>query len=222
MKDIVETMRSRSSRICAEETDETDFVISTIRTPFDDKMVLLKAAHLKNAFVVDALDPARQPVYDVCGARGGLKYRNYSDILPRREHTWEDYQKLQYLGGGTFSSVFLGKLRSKWLSDERFALKYLVRPFDLYKETREIKLLELLSGGPNIVRLRDVVMEKKNRYRILVMQYVNQNRKYPQIRASFNDLKVRNYLYQLLTGLQYIHSMGIIHKGNIGFPYFPG
>ncbi|KAG0431871.1 hypothetical protein HPB47_021401 [Ixodes persulcatus] len=67
-------------------------------------------------------------------------------------------------------------------------------PVKKKKIKREIKILENLRGGPNIVTLQAVVKDPVQLYQTLT------------------DYDIRYYLYELLKALDYSHSMGIMHR----------
>ena len=72
-------------------------------------------------------------------------------------------------------------------------------------------VLELLNSGPNIVKLYDCVMEKETQTPSLIMEYVNDTefrKLYPTL--TLKDMKY--YLKQILIGLDYTHSKGIMHR----------
>jgi len=71
--------------------------------------------------------------------------------------------------------------------------------------------LQNLTGGPNIVRLEDIVLNPMNNQYTLVLEYVK-NCDYSQVFSSFSDKECRFYLYQIMRALEYSHSHGIMHR----------
>jgi casein kinase II subunit alpha len=124
--------------------------------------------------------------------------------------TWgnqDDYQLVRKLGRGKYSEVFEG---INITNNEKCVVKIL-KPVKKKKIKREIKILENLRGGPNIITLQAVVKDPVSRTPALIFEYVN-NSDFKQLYQSMTDLDIRYYLYELLKALDYSHSMGIIHR----------
>jgi casein kinase II subunit alpha len=111
------------------------------------------------------------------------------------------------LGRGKYSEVFEG---INVTNNEKVVIRIL-KPVKKKKIKREIKILENLRGGPNIITLLDVVKDPVSRTPALVFEYVN-NTDFKQLYQQFTDYDIRFYLYELLKGLDYCHSMGITHR----------
>lgn len=79
------------------------------------------------------------------------------------------------------------------------------------KIKREIKILENLKGGVNIISLLSVVKDQVSRTPALIFEYVN-NIDFKQLYQTLSDYDIRYYLYELLKALDYCHSMGIMHR----------
>lgn len=75
----------------------------------------------------------------------------------------------------------------------------------------EIKILQDLVGGPNIVRLVDVARNSMGKSPSIVTEYVN-NQYYRDLYASFGDVDVRFYMFQLLAALDHAHNKNIMHR----------
>eukprot|EP00300_Choanocystis_sp_HF-7_P034964 c48097_g1_i1.p1 GENE.c48097_g1_i1~~c48097_g1_i1.p1 ORF type:complete len:397 (-),score=71.25 c48097_g1_i1:151-1260(-) len=79
------------------------------------------------------------------------------------------------------------------------------------KLKKEIKMLEYIRGGPNIVRLLDTVKDRESGRKLLVFEKVD----YVKARDLFPDLSnydVCFYAYQILRALDYTHSKGVMHR----------
>jgi casein kinase II subunit alpha len=76
---------------------------------------------------------------------------------------------------------------------------------------REVKILQNLYGGPNIIKLYDVARDEASKTACLVFEYVN-NTSYKTLFSKAKDLDVRFYMYELLKALDYAHSNGIMHR----------
>ncbi|GCC21123.1 hypothetical protein chiPu_0019590 [Chiloscyllium punctatum] len=108
----------------------------------------------------------------------------------------DDYQLVRKLGRGKYSEVFEA---INITNNEKVVVKIL-KPVKKKKIKREIKILENLRGGPNIINLLDIVKDPVSRTPALVFEHVNNT-----------DFKLNCYLF---TGqaLDYCHSMGIMHR----------
>eukprot|EP00112_Aurelia_sp_Birch-Aquarium-sp1_P023119 Seg677.1 transcript_id=Seg677.1/GoldUCD/mRNA.D3Y31 product="Casein kinase II subunit alpha" protein_id=Seg677.1/GoldUCD/D3Y31 len=150
----------------------------------------------------------------------GSKARVYADVnfhRPREYWDYEahviewgqqdNYQLVRKLGRGKYSEVFEG---INVVNNEKTVIKIL-KPVKKKKIKREIKILENLRGGPNIITLLDVVKDPVSRTPALIFEYVN-NTDFKQLYQTFTDYDIRFYLYELLKALDYCHSMGITHR----------
>ncbi|CAN4079754.1 unnamed protein product [Withania somnifera] len=104
------------------------------------------------------------------------KYRDYESLTVQ----WGDqdaYEVVRKVGRGKYSEVFEG-----------------------INIKREIKILQNLCGGPNTVRILDIVRDQHSKtpnFKVL----------YP----TLTDYDIRYYIYELLKALDYCHSQGIMH-----------
>ncbi|KAL1232854.1 Casein kinase II subunit alpha [Trichinella spiralis] len=137
------------------------------------------------------------------------KPREYWDY---EAHTieWGDidnYHLIRKLGRGKYSEVFEGMDMSK---GECVVIKIL-KPVKKKKIKREIKILENLRNGVNVISLRDVVKDPMSRTPALIFEYVN-NADFKQLYQTLSDYDIRYYMYELLKALDFSHSMGIMHR----------
>uniref|UniRef100_A0A674EH58 non-specific serine/threonine protein kinase n=1 Tax=Salmo trutta TaxID=8032 RepID=A0A674EH58_SALTR len=102
----------------------------------------------------------------------------------------DDYQLVRKLGRGKYSEVFEA---INITNNEKVVVKIL-KPVKKKKIKREIKILENLRGGPNIITLLDIVKDPVQLYQTL------------------SDYDIRFYMYEILKALDYCHSMGIMHR----------
>ncbi|KRY56778.1 Casein kinase II subunit alpha [Trichinella britovi] len=131
------------------------------------------------------------------------KPREYWDY---EAHTieWGDidnYHLIRKLGRGKYSEVFEGMDMSKGECV----------PVKKKKIKREIKILENLRNGVNVISLRDVVKDPMSRTPALIFEYVN-NADFKQLYQTLSDYDIRYYMYELLKALDFSHSMGIMHR----------
>jgi len=146
--------------------------------------------------------------------------RVYSDVNENRpRHYWdyesmtiewngqENYEIVKKVGRGKYSEVFLG---IDITNDTKVIIKVL-KPVKKSKIKREIKILQNLAGGTNIIRLLDVVRDSKNSFPALIFEYVD-NTDFRVVYPTLTDAEVRYYLFELLKALDYCHSNGIVHR----------
>lgn len=72
-----------------------------------------------------------------------------------------------------------------------------LKPVKKKKIKREIKILQNLAGGPNIVALLDVVRDPSSKIPSLVTEYIN-NVDFKVLYPKFTDFDVRFYIFELL------------------------
>lgn len=82
------------------------------------------------------------------------------------------------------------------VNDEKCIIKVL-KPVKKKKIKREIKILQNLAGGPNIVALLDVVRDPASKIPSLITEYVH-NVDFKVLYPRFTDLDVRYYMHELL------------------------
>merc|ERR1711972_420771 len=87
----------------------------------------------------------------------------------------------------------------------------ILKPVKKKKIKREIKILQNLCGGPNIIKLLDIVREPQSKTPSLIFEYVN-NVDFKILYPTLSDYDVRYYIRELLKALDYCHSQGIMHR----------
>merc|ERR1712107_1003 len=121
----------------------------------------------------------------------------------------DDYQLVRKLGRGKYSEVF-ESINVSNNANEKCVVKTL-KPVKKKKIKREIKILENLRGGTNVITLHGVVKDPVSRTPALIFEHVN-NTDFKQLYQTLTDYDIRFYLYELLRALDYCHSMGIMHR----------
>ena len=129
------------------------------------------------------------------------------------------------IGRGKYSEVFEG---INIINYQKCVIKVL-KPVKKKKIKREIKILQNLSGGPNVVALLDVVRDTNSKTPSLIFEYVN-NTDFRSLYPRFVDYDVRYYIFELLKvrmvvedslrcstyvknqALDFCHSKGIMHR----------
>lgn len=134
------------------------------------------------------------------------EYSNYEGL----EINWgnqDDYEIIRKIGRGKYSEVFEG-INVK--NDKKVVIKVL-KPVKKKKINREIKILQNLKNGPNIVKLVDIVKDPSSKSPCIITEWID-NIDYKKLFPILTDEDIRYYIYQLLIALDYCHSMGIMHR----------
>ena len=144
----------------------------------------------------------------------------YADVNNHRPPDYWDYDNLQVhwgnqdnyeivrkVGRGKYSEVFEGV---NIVNDEKCIIKIL-RPVKKKKIKREIKILQGLCGGTNIIQLLDICRDPQSKTPSLVFEYVN-NRDFKTLFPTFTSPDIRYYIYEVLKALDFAHSNGVMHR----------
>jgi casein kinase II subunit alpha len=137
------------------------------------------------------------------------KPRDYWDY-ENAEIKWnsqENYEIIRKVGRGKYSEVFEG---INILTHQKCVIKAL-KPVKKKKIKREIKILQNLAGGPNVIQLLDVVRDPQSKMPALIFEHVN-NIDFKILYPTLTDHEIRYYIYELLKALEFCHSMGIMHR----------
>lgn len=111
----------------------------------------------------------------------------------RHSHKRDCLTDIFAIGRGKYSEVFEGINIANY---QKCVIKVL-KPVKKKKIKREIKILQNLSGGPNVVALLDVVRDSQSKTPSLIFEYVN-NTDFRSLYPKFVDYDVRYYIYELL------------------------
>ena len=148
--------------------------------------------------------------------------RVYADANESRGREWWDYDNLalqwgtqdhfeilQKVGRGKYSEVFEGVNVSTSTYDK--CIIKVLKPVKKKKIKREIKILQNLMGGPNVVQLIDVVRDPQSKTPSIITEYID-NTDFKVLYPTFSDYDVRYYIFELLKALDFCHSRGIMHR----------
>eukprot|EP00158_Paraphelidium_tribonemae_P001911 Partr_v1_DN24944_c0_g1_i2_m45242 putative Casein Kinase len=119
----------------------------------------------------------------------------------------ERYEIVRKLGRGKYSEVFEG---IDTVGRQRCVIKVL-KPVKKKKIKREIKILQNVAGGPNIIKLLDIVKDPQSNTPSLIFEYVD-NTDFKVLYPRLTDLDVRYYMFQMLIALNFCDSRGIMHR----------
>jgi len=134
------------------------------------------------------------------------EYSDYENL----EINWgyqDHYEVIKKIGRGKYSEVFEG-INTE--NAQKCVIKIL-KPIRKSKIKREIKILQNLSNGPNVIKLLDIVRDPASKTTSLVFEYVN-NTDYRVLYPELTDFDVRYYIFEVLKALDFAHSMGIMHR----------
>jgi len=153
-------------------------------------------------------------------------YWDFLNHFPK-QYPWghERHYKLgKFLGGGKFGKVYICYPRSDdaiRILPPKLVLKQLKEEFiRTHRIRREIRTLEAVQGGPNIIRLYDVLLhtrssskKKDEKQRIsFIFEHINNIKEYKKFFPTLTDMDVRFYIRELIIAVNYVHSCGIIHR----------
>ncbi|CAM0906581.1 unnamed protein product [Alopecurus aequalis] len=126
----------------------------------------------------------------------------------------DDFQKLEQVGQGTYSSVF----RARELDTGKIVALKKVRfnnfePESVRFMAREIQILRRLDH-PNVMKLEGLITSRLSCSLYLVFEYMEHDlaglSSSPDIK--FSEAQVKCYMKQLLSGLEHCHTRGILHR----------
>ena len=76
---------------------------------------------------------------------------------------------------------------------------------------REVKILQNLCGGPNVITLLDAVRDPASKTPSLIFEHVA-NTDFKVLYPTLTDGDVRYYIFELLKALDFCHSQGVMHR----------
>lgn len=119
----------------------------------------------------------------------------------------EEYEVIRKIGRGKYSEVFEG---INVVNNTKCVIKIL-KPVKKKKIKREIKILQNMCGGKNIIQLLDVVRDPQSKTPSLIFEHVN-NTDFKILYPTLSDFDIRFYIFELLKALDYCHSNGVMHR----------
>ncbi|KAL6636200.1 kinase-like domain-containing protein [Neocallimastix sp. 'constans'] len=131
---------------------------------------------------------------------------------PNNEKLGNIYLKICQIGEGSYGKVYKAenKVNGEFVALKKMKLESEKEGFPL-TAMREIKLLQSLHH-PNIVQLLEIMIEKDSYY--IISEYMEHdltgvlNNKL----VNYNISQIKCLSLQLLDGLKYLHSKGILHR----------
>lgn len=152
---------------------------------------------------------SRSRVYADVNVNRPRDYWDYENLVV----TWgdqEDYEVVRKIGRGKYSEVFQGLNIGKPQGQQECVIKIL-KPVKKKKIKREIKILQNLCGGINVIQLLDVVRDSQSKTPSLIFEHVN-NTDFKVLYPTLTDYDIRYYIFELLKALDFCHSNGIMHR----------
>ncbi|KAK9469139.1 kinase-like domain-containing protein [Lipomyces arxii] len=144
--------------------------------------------------------------YAYVNSRMPPSYSDY-DLFQIQWGEIENYEIVKKVGRGKYSEVFEGFN----ISNQAKCVIKVLKPVKKKKIKREVKILQNLAGGPNIIHLYDIVRDSQSRTPSLIFECIN-NIDFRILYPRFTDYDIRYYIYELLKALDFCHSKGIMHR----------
>ncbi|KAL1334035.1 hypothetical protein AAHE18_11G147400 [Arachis hypogaea] len=110
----------------------------------------------------------------------------------------DDYEVVRKVGRGKYIEVFEGVHST---DNEKCIIKIL-KLVKKKKLKREIKILHNLCGGPNVIKLLDIVRDQQSKTPSLIFEYVN-NTDFKVLYPTLSDYDIRYYIYELLKDIHW-------------------
>lgn len=141
----------------------------------------------------------------------GPKYSDF-DAHQIKWSSTEPYEIVTKIGRGKYSEVFDG-FDTRNPKDEKAVVIKVLKPVRPAKIKREIKILQNLKGGPNIVKLLDCVKAETtySGFMALVFERID-HENVKKLMLTLTPYDCKFYMFQLLKALDFCHSNGIMHR----------
>ena len=131
----------------------------------------------------------------------------------KKEDFYKKYSTKETIGKGTFSIVKLG---INLETNEKVAIKILekkkiINKEDLKRVEREIEILKNFQNL-NIIKINEIFETESNHF--FIMEYCENGELFNYIvkNQRLNDNESSYFYYQLINGLEYIHSKNVVHR----------
>ena len=124
-----------------------------------------------------------------------------------------DYIIKETIGNGTFSIVKLGinKYTNEKVAIKLLEKKKITEKKDLERIFREMSIVKNLNH-PNIIKTYEIFENEK--YYYIIMDYCKGGELFDYIvkKGRLNEEETSFFFYQIINGLEYIHSKNIVHR----------
>lgn len=144
-----------------------------------------------------------------------LNYINRENIIKERiaPGRFIEYEKVRLLGTGTFSKVYECIQTN---TGEHFAIKQVAKSFLIKNNlreqfTKEVKI-HFQMRHPNVIRLEKVFEDKVYIYMLMELSPNGTLAELITRRKTLSEVESKYYLKNIIEGLKYIHSQGVVHR----------
>jgi hypothetical protein len=155
-----------------------------------------------------------QPAQPATSSYHDLSIAWNTDSYKRTDSDWamdpeypRRFRVQSLVGEGSFGTVYKG-FDTRF--EEQVAIK-IMKPQRLSLVKREVYILSVLAGKPNIVHLRNVVIDWLTHVPCLVFEYL-EHTDYGKVFPTLSADCVISYMYQLLTALHHCRCHGFLHR----------
>eukprot|EP00796_Vickermania_ingenoplastis_P006245 gene6245-4494_t len=151
----------------------------------------------------------QHPYWHIC-RQFPSTYYNYEKYQITFTRDTSHYELLQKVGRGKYSEVFRGRQKRNGC----ICVLKILKPVAYRKIQREIMILKMMCGGPNVVRLLDVLKHPPTDTPVLVTEYVENATNLRKLLYSrrLTNFDMRYYLYEILRTLDFAHRHGVFHR----------
>ena len=137
-----------------------------------------------------------------------VKSLQFPPYLREVPEIFSNFDIIKVLGQGTYGVVFLSKLKQCHTFRQKYAMKFII-PSSPKSANSELKSLQVLGKHPNVIELLSSV-----RYldQVVLMFPFFKHEQFTDLLGLADLFDICYYMHNLLKGLAYIHSKGIIHR----------
>jgi casein kinase II subunit alpha len=100
---------------------------------------------------------------------------------------------MKKIGQGRYSNVYEGY---NVVNDQRVIVKIL-KPVKVRRIKREVKILQNLQEGPNIVKLKELIVDRGSKTPSIIYEYL-ETVDWRELYPTLKDFDIRFYIYQIL------------------------
>ncbi|KAJ4953236.1 hypothetical protein NE237_030068 [Protea cynaroides] len=125
------------------------------------------------------------------------------------------YQVHEEIGRGKFGTVFrcISHESGEFFASKSIDKRLLVDSVDQECVKKESKIMQLVSGNPNVVQIMDVYEDKT--YLDLVMELCDSSNLYDRVtnhRSTFSDVEAAAIMLPLMEAIAHCHRKGVAHR----------
>lgn len=137
----------------------------------------------------------------------------YSNNMLNQRDNWtyrngSDYRLVKRLGEGSYGEAYLAV---KAVDNYPCVIKIYKDKMSRSKMVRELLIMQNLCGGPNIIKLYDVVKEGVKGLPAVVIEHVNFT-DHRTLYPTLSDRDIRFYMRNLLKAIDHMHRNDVIHR----------